>query len=1035
MTDRPQSAFFFDLSPPRYFSIVSGRPFLGDLARGLIAAFEDELPQAEIYLPTRRAARALGDAILDARASAGARAALLPRMRAIGDIDEDELAAFAGDAEDELALAPAISGAARLLALARLVAAKEKAFAGQENWPAALAAARELGKLLDSLYAEEIDPARLGDIDVGDRAEHWRKSAEFLQIVTKAWPAYLAEQGLSDPAWRRAQLITAKAKRIQTEPPAHPVLIAGTTASAPAVARLVAAIAAAPRGAAILPGLDRELDPKGYDSIEDAHPQFGLKRLLDRLGLNRDAITVLRGAEPPAAARLRTAFVSEAMRPSATTARWHTYAERADRNAIAEAMSGINLIETPSAQDEAEAIALIMREAAESPGRTVALVSPDRLLARRVGVRLESFGIRVDDSAGRPFAKTVPGTFLDLVIGAIAEDFAPAALMPLLKHPLTRLGLDAFTVRKSARALEIAAFRTAYLGRGLDGISAALERAAMGQADGERRDAAVRRLWQDDWQGARDLVARVEKAFAPLVAAFESRQREPLSQLARAHIETAEAMAALPMSADPGIAGSDPDLSASSPLWQGEAGRSASLFFTGLLDTQMPAVEIAARDYPDLYRGLIAGENVRPRVPVHPRLAIWGPFEARLQQPDVLILGSLNDGTWPESSDPGPWLNRPMRLALGLPSPEEKIGLAAHDVAMLLGAETVFVTRAEKMDGVPTVPSRWLLRIKALLDGLGLADVLGPQQPWQAWAMHRDAAGARRAIKPPAPRPPVADRPRRLSVSGVETWIANPYAIFARHVLKLEPLPRLGEPPDASLRGGIVHEALRRFTASYPERLPPDPAAALLRIARDVLQDYTGNPRIAAFWLTRLERFAHWFAASEAVRRQGFDRIASEVKGELVLDAPAGPFKLTARADRIDVSHTGLRITDYKTGAIPSNDRVVNGSAPQLPLEAAIAAVAGFAGVPQAAVTELRYIRASGGEPPGEEVTIRLKDGNVDSLSREQLDRFASLIARYDDPATPYSALRRSRFTYDYDSYAHLARIGEWSADADGAEE
>jgi ATP-dependent helicase/nuclease subunit B len=322
---------------------------------------------------------------------------------------------------------------------------------------------------------------------------------------------------------------------------------------------------------------------------------------------------------------------------------------------VRDALDGVSLIAAPSAQDEAEAIALILREAAETPGRTAALVSPDRLLARRVAVRLEAWGIRVDDSAGRPFAKTAPGTFLDLVISAIAKDFAPADTMALLKHPLTRLGLNAFDVRRTSRALEIAAFRDIYLGAGLEGVAAALTRAEQETASGDRRHAVVRRLRPDDWKGAHELVDRLKEAFAPLLSVFANPNEQPIQTTAAAHVATAEALARLPTKSDGEEA---------SPLWQGEAGAAASMFFTGLLAPNLPAPRIKATDYADLYRSLIVGENVRPRIPVHQRLFIWGPFEARLQQTDVMILGSLNDGTWPRAADPGPWLNRPMRAAL-----------------------------------------------------------------------------------------------------------------------------------------------------------------------------------------------------------------------------------------------------------------------------------------------------------------------------------------------------------------------------------
>jgi ATP-dependent helicase/nuclease subunit B len=486
-----------------------------------------------------------------------------------------------------------------------------------------------------------------------------------------------------------------------------------------------------------------------------------------------------------------------------------------------------------------------------------------------------------------------------------------------------------------------------------------------------------------------------------------------LAALAAAHIEVAEALA---RPADEG----QPSL-----LWQGEAGEAAAKLFAGLMDEAMPAPLLSATDYSEFYRCLIAGENVRPRVPVHPRLSIWGPFEARLQQADVMVLGSLNEGTWPAAADPGAWLNRPMRKALGLPAPEEEIGRAAHDFTTFLGADRVFLTRATKVDGAPTVPSRWLMRLRALLDGLGLGDVLGAREPWLAWARARNHVQQRRPVSAPEPRPSLAARPRRASVSDVEQWIKNPYAIFARQVLVLEELSQLGAEPGPREKGQIVHEALSRFAARYPDHLPSNVAGELLRAAQEVLQELVGHPRVAAFWLPRLARFADWFAETEAARRLRVDRLVAEVGGELVLEAPAGPFTLRARADRIDATSKGLIITDYKTGALPNDKAVLIGLAPQLPLEAAIVTAGGFERVPAGPVMALRYIRATGAEPAGEERVVNA--GDVGVLAADALQGLARLVARFDDAATPYRAVRRARFKYDYDSYAHLARVAEWA--------
>jgi ATP-dependent helicase/nuclease subunit B len=346
----------------------------------------------------------------------------------------------------------------------------------------------------------------------------------------------------------------------------------------------------------------------------------------------------------------------------------------------------------------------------------------------------------------------------------------------------------------------------------------------------------------------------------------------------------------------------------------------------------------------------------------------------------------------------------------------------------------VILTRAAKIDGAPTVPSRWLLRLQALVKGMGLS--LEPEQPWLAWAQARNAVPGRpQRARAPEPRPPVAARPRQLSVTAIETWIANPYAVFARHILKLDELPMLGVRAGPALRGQVVHAALGRLTQRFPQELPPDLAGELMAIAEEVLADYIGNPRVAAFWAPRFQRFASWFADTEGARRAGMTGAVAEASGKLVLEGPAGPFTLTARADRIDVGPRGLVITDYKTSqSLDTLKRQAEqGSAPQLPLEAAIAAAGGFAGVPAATVAGLRYISTSGGEPPGQDIAL---DGDPAALAQAAHDGLARLIAQFDQETTPYRAIRRARFQhkYKYDVYAHLARVAEWSAD-DGEEE
>ncbi len=1026
----------------RVYTVPASEPFLTRLAEAIlmghlpaadgIAPHPLDLPDITILLPTRRAARALQQAFLSV---SGKTALLLPSIRPIAEGEEDlsllaglvsRSSLTGGPAGEPDDIAPAVGELERRLVLTEMVMAwsasmRARAMADDADdavRPATLSAgastpaqaahlAAELARLLDMIETEQASLSAISALVPEEHAAHWQQTVEFLKILTEFWPAHLAESGRLSRAAHVNASLAAEARRLETHPPKGPVIVAGVTGSIPAAADLMAVVARLDRGAIVLPGLDQTIDAQSWARLlpepardpgrpghagHPEHPQFGFARLLSRIGVARDDVAVLPGAEPPPEGAARLAFLSQTLRPAESTSAWHDYAHTADKAALKSALAGVTVIAAPSAQDEAEVAALILREAAETPGRTAALVSPDRMLARRVLARLDTWGIRADDSAGRPFRKTVAGTLFDQIVEAVATGFAPAAVVGLLRHPLARFGLDISTARQAARTIEIAVFRTAYLGRGIEGIETALEVAAQqSQAGGERRERAVRRIGAERWAAARDLVERLKQALAAFETMFADPDPQPLRVLATAHAVAAEAVARAPDRDD-------------NPIWDEEAGRAASLFFTGLFDSGLRAPAVAAVDYPDLYRTLVAAETVRPRVPVHPRIFIWGPYEARLQQADVLVLGSLNEGTWPEPADPGPWLNRPMRAALALPSPEEDIGRAAHDFVSLAAAPTVYLTRAQKVDGVPTVPSRWLLRIEALLAGLDLKAAVAPHQPWLAWARARDAAQRANQIAPPRPRPPVALRPRRMSVTKVETWIANPYAVFASDILqtgKTAVAGRAARCGNARRHHPRRARPLRRALAGAPARRSRRRADAdRCRSARRA-QAQSARRRLLGVALCSVSRSGLPRPSRRAAAAVA--RIVAETTALHPIEAPAGAFTLTARADRIDVAASGIVITDYKTGTPPSDRRVRDGLAPQLPLEAGLAALGAFANVPQHPVTALRYIRASGGEPPGEERVVKVDD--IAALGQQALENLAALVRHYDDEC---DALRRT---------------------------
>ncbi len=1051
------------MTKPAIFTVPVGRAFLPSLAEAILAgnlprlggARPDpiELSHMTLLLPTRRAARALGDAFL---AASGGATMLLPRIRPISEGQEDlallSEGANGGTFADTTDIPPAVSEIERLLVLTELVLKWSRALrsggdiepfatAGASTPAQAANLAAELAQLMDMVETEGVSLDGLDALVPEEFAAHWAQTLDFLRIVVQLWPAHLTAYGKINPAHRRNLVIRAEVARLIKMPPKGPVIIAGVTGSIPATIAMMRAVAGLPQGAIVLPALDQSLDSSSADLIpagHPEHPQFGLAKLLRAFEMSLRDVVTLPGREIGTRLRARQRLVSEAMRPAPTLELWQRYVSETPEAEITSACDGVQLLETSTADEEAEVVALILRRAVEMPGATAALVSPDRLLARRVVNRLETMGVAVDDSAGRPLAKTPPGAYLNLVIDAWADDFAPVPLIALLKHPLLRLGLPVPVVRRAARALELIAFRVPYLGRGLEGVLAALDVAEQDLGEGRRRQRATRRLRDEDRAGVRALVIQLQAAFAPLLAASNVAGEQSLKVWAKAHADVAETLSLTDETAQATEPAVEP---MPSPLWQGDAGLSAHQFFAEVLDESIRAPSIAAEDYPDLYRGLTSSINVRPRVPAHPRISIWGPFEARLQQPDVIVLGSLNDGVWPASADPGAWLNRPMRSQLGLPSPEEKIGQAAHDFTSFLGAERVYLTRSAKMDGVPTVPSRWLMRLSALLDGAqprthkSAREMLASDEPWQSWARARDDVQKAPALAAPAPKPAYAWRPRQLPVTAIERWLANPYAIYAQHVLKLEKLDVIGGEPGAALKGQIIHDALHRFAARYPRELPADIAAHLLDEARAAMQTYAAHPRVAAFWLPRFERFAQWFAETEHGRREGSLTTIAEVEGSTVVPGLTEPFVLKARADRMDVGAQALVITDYKTGRAPPDKRVTSGASPQLPLEAAIALAGGFTGIAGKSIQGLAYVRVSGGEPPGEYRIVKTDDAaGLADQTRRGLEK---LIAKFDDPATPYRAVRRAAFAHSYafDDYAHLARVAEWSAVDDAGEE
>lgn len=964
---------------PRVFGLPPGIDFLGALIAGLEARLPAGDPMAlagvEIWLNTRRAARSLADRL----ASGPPR--LLPRIRVVTELADAAVA--------PLDLPRPVPPLRRKLELARLIRTLASVAPEMAAGGAVFDLADSLAELLDELQDAGLDPAVFTTVDAADHAAHWQRSLAFLRLIS----GYLDVAGPGDGPGRLRAAAHALAERWSVAPPTHPVIVAGSTGSRGAMRAFMNAVARLPQGALVLPGLDPDLPRAVWErlGVDDAgasdHPQHGFRRLADAIGFDPARVAPWHGTAPPSAER--NALLSLALRPAPVTSQWREEgAALAGR--LGPACAGLAWAEAPDPRREALAIALALREAAER-GETAALVTPDRTLARRVAAELDRWGVIPDDSAGRPLGLTPPGTLLRRLAGLMGRDLTPADLLALLKHPLVASA-------PGARAPHLR-------------LTAGLERKRLrGGApwiDWERLAA-----WAEtEGEGAPEWLAWLRAALAPLAHAGPA----PLAARLAAHRKAADALAAGPTA--------DPD----HQLWREEAGESAAELFAHVEAEAEAGGILTPADYRGLFQSLLTGRDVpEGAVVTHAGIAIWGTLEARVQSADLVVLGGLNEGTWPRLPEADAWLGRGIRRTVGLPSPEIRIGLSAHDFQQSAGATRVVLSRAVRDAEAPTVASRWLLRLENLLLGLGaegeaaLREARARGQRLVALASRIDVPGERvPPARRPAPCPPPAARPRALSVTQVEHLVRDPYAIYARHVLKLSRLDPPGRRPDALSRGIVIHAALEAFVRATEAGLPEDVETVYRATIADALLADAPWPAVRAIWTARFGRAARWFLDGEAARRVRARPAVREVRGRREVTGLALPFAITARADRIDVTDDGrVAIYDYKSGGIPS-DREAAAFHLQLPLEAAIAASGGFEGLAPAAAAHLELLGLTSRKS-------LLLDTDAEALARTW-DRFTRLVARYQDPRTPFVARLRPQKISWPSEYDHLSRRGEWS--------
>ncbi len=1036
-----------DRAAPRVLSIPPGTAFLPTLVDGLLAGIvipgfrskADPLALAgvTIYVPTRRAARELRSLFVQ---RSGRGSSILPMVRPLGEFDEDE-ALFGEDDSAGLELVQPISGLDRLLYLAPLVREWKKRLpahvAQMFHEPLVVPAssadaiwlARDLAALMDEIETEGADWSGLAGLAPDSLSGWWQVTLEFLTIVTRNWPEVLAALQKSNPAAHRSALIRLETDRLRRNPPSGPVIAAGSTGSIPATAELLAAIARLPNGAVVLPGLDRNLDERAWAVLADdmprpailGHPQYGLAKLLRRIGLSRTDVDEI-GASTPALA-LRAALVSESLRPAETTDEWATRRGALPGSDVEAALAQVTLVEAPRERDEAVAIALALRLGVDAPGRKAALVTGDRELARRVTSELQRFGISADDSGGTPLASTPPATLLALLVQAVFEPGEPVAVLGLLKHPLLSLGMNRQAVRHAAETIELVALRGGTGRPDLASLAELFETRLSDMAGDRRPPFWLARMTEERLAAARTVLGKLTVAVHPVVATRGEAPVE-LADIVRASVRALEALGR----------GEDGSLA---DLYGADAGARLAEFLRGLVASTAP-FSLAPGEWPEILIALIGPEVVKPAPGAERRIAIWGALEARLQRVDTLVIGGLNEGSWPRRAEADRFMSRMMKSGMSLEPPERRIGQAAHDLVMAMGTPEVILTRSARAGEAPAVASRWLQRLLTFSGPQAAEGMRARGGELLAWTRALDEGPKLDFAARPEPKPPLAVRPMHFSVTEIETLRRDPYAVYARRILLLAALDPLLRDPGAAERGTLFHDILNRFSATGVDPREASALGVLLAKGRECFVETALPSDVEAIWWPRFEMLAPAIVEWEITRADSVIRREPEARASKQAVGDTG-VTIAGYADRVDVLPAGMAdILDYKTGSSPSKGQAHTLLAPQLALEGALLRRGAFGKLGTLEPADLAYIRL---KPNGDvEPESILKHGSslrsARDLSEDAWARLEKLLIHYQDRASGYLSrtlpFREGETDGEYD---HLARVLEWSAAGDGPAE
>lgn len=948
------------------------------------------LSNVTMFLPNNRAIKAMTEAFVR-RTKPGL---LLPHMVAVGDLALDEaLGPILDPLDGETKILPVIAPMQRLLLLARLLVENGQATSKPLNANEALRLARYLGEVVDELEIEQISLREFDKTDnQPDLAAHWQSAYGQLQRLLPLYYAELDKLGRIGSATRRNLLLDQLGCRLRYNPPANLIVAAGISTAAPAIARLLKQVAILPNAMVIFPSIDLSMEAADWELLgprqktEDvlkslpsyeSHPQFHLKLLLSRMGVSRDEVSIIGNLTGHVGHAITDIFCLPA-----ATANWRELPNARKKLPHARLMVADDIAE------EARSVAILLRGAVEKPGLRAALATPDRELAIRVAAQLRRWDIVVNDSAGTPLAQSPEGMLILALAEAIADRFSPVSILAIAKHPLVRKGEGRLDWLELVRKLDFA-LRGPNCGTRLSAITQAI---AAWSKEARNAVAAQQSGLSAFWQ-----------VYSEILLPLENVMNDSFSYVLNALIEVATALT-------DGV------------IWQGATGRQLAQFFEELSAADLDAIgKPGIGAMPAIFSELFNGEVIRPKYGNHPRISIYGLLEARFQQPDLLICGGLNEGSWPQIPQPDPWLAPHIRRQLILPSLDRNIGLSAHDLATALGAKEVVLTRSKRDRSGPTVASRFLLRAQAYL-------AENMQEETDALILARKIDKPENQIKfdKPEPMPTAEQRRVGLSVTDFDKLKADPFSFYASKILRLKLLDPVGAEPGFAWRGTMIHDVLQDW--AIEDKCDP---AGLIARAEALLANPALHPSLRALWQPRISESLKW-VAEETVRleeEEGRKLIAAEVGGYIFLEK----IRIKGRADRIDrLSDGGLAIIDYKSGQSPKDKQIYAGFALQLGLIGLIAQEGGMSNVSgNASLFEYWSLakRPRGGgfgliKRPTTQTGSDKKRSNHEFVAFAR-DQAIEALRNWITGNAPFTAKLHPEFP-TYSDYDQLMRLQEW---------